>query len=266
MPTDVTNRGEISRGLPQPGLDTQQSGPWRVSRYDEQMVIPLVRKQHAIADEGTYYVVNNNQSAITGQAGTAFSATAATILIANTDSSSNPSARRVYLDYIFFMNGGTAFSNSTSNTGMFWAIGLDNGNRYSSGGTALTANIVSPNIDSAARSSVVAAYCGAVTATAATAAVRYPVGMRLFREPVSGTALSLANMDTWYFNFGGVEAAASIPAGSSGTVQANISHKSFACPPIVIGPGQSFLLYIWLVANSGHTAGTLLPEIGWWER
>jgi len=260
---DTLVKGGTERMLPIPSPETVEQA-LRLSRYGELHTIGALRKQHALADEGSYFTTHNNQTAITGPAGSAFSATAAMLLIFNGDSASSLTAKRLYLDYVALLNGGTAMSNSTSNTGTFWALAIDSGNRYSSGGTNLTANIVNTNRDVSVSSNA-SVYFGAVTATAANAA-RVLVGQRLFREPVSATALSLANMDDWLFNFGGVEGGPAHPAGSSGTVQANIAHKTFNCPPLVIGPQQSLVLYMWLTANSGQTAGTFFPELGWWER
>jgi hypothetical protein len=254
-------KGLVARALPTPNTDSQNTDVGgRYGRYGENTVLSYVRKQHLLADEGAYFTASNAQTAITGPAAAGFVATTPALVIYNGASSSGP---RIYLDYLYLLNGGTAFSNSTSNTGMFWALLVDAGNRFSSGGTGLTPK--NPNMDSG-NSSIAAINFGAPTATAASGAVRSIVGQRLFREPVSATALTLANMDDWMFNFGGVEGGGITSPGSSGVLQANISHKVLNCPPVVIGPGQSALLYIWQISNSGPTAGNLIPELGWWER
>lgn len=259
--------GLPARSLPPASADSQNTDiSARFGRYGESAVLSYVRKTHLLADEGAYFTTNNAQTAITAPAAVAFVATTPALVVVNTDSASNTSAKRIYIDYLYLLAGATAYSNGTSNTGMFWSMVIDNGNRYTSGGTNLTAAIVNANMDLNNSDSVALIYFGAITATAATGAARAIVGQRLFREPVSATVLSNANMDDWYYNFGGVEGVPANSPGSSGVLQANISHKMFNCPPIVIGPGQSFLLYIWQISNSAPVAGTLIPELGVFER
>jgi hypothetical protein len=232
----------------------------RFGSYGENYVLSVVRSNHLLADEGSYFTASSAQTAITGPAAAGWVATTPALVVYNGASAGGP---RIYLDYLYLLNGGTAFSNSTSNTGMFYAIYLDAGNRYASGGTTLTAK--NANMDSNIASNAAVAF-GAPTATAASGTVRSIVGQRLFRAPVSATALTLANMDDWMFNFGGVEGGPVNIVGSSGVLQANISHSVFNVPPVVIGPGQSALIYIWQISNSGPTAGNLIPELGWFER
>lgn len=264
----VDIRGFISRILPAASTDDSQNTKLlRAGRYDELYSLSPVRKSHILADEGSYFIANGgNQTAITGSAGTAYSGTAAQLVIYNSDSTSNPNAKRIYLDYHYLLNGGTASSNSTSNTNTYYAIYLDTGNRYSSAGTNLTSNIVNPNMDLAARASVANVYFGAVVTTAATGAARAIVPQRLFRAPVSGTALTLANVDQWRFNFGGVESSPANSVQASATVEATMVDKSFNLPPIVIGPNQSFVMSVWQIVSSAPVAATYLPEVAWWER
>src|SRR4051812_26565418 len=194
-------KGLASRGLPQPVPDTQEQ-EMRFDRYGGISTAPVVRKHHTLADEGSYFVANNLQTAITGQTSTSYDATKPSALLINTDSGSNPSAKRIYLDYIMLLNGGTAYSNASSNTAIFWGLAMDSGNRYSSGGTQLTVN--NPNNDVAQAASIAKAYAGALVTTSAIA-LRTILGQRLMRAPVSATALTLANLDQFFFNFGGVE-------------------------------------------------------------
>ena len=255
----------VSRALPSANTDSaNQDVGARGGRYGELAVLPYVRKQHLLADEGSYFVAANAQTAITGQAITAFDATKPSLIIANTDSSGNPAAKRIYLDYIHLLNGGTAYSNGVSNTGSFWSMQIDNGNRWSSAGTLLT--VASPNMDLASATSVAQVHAGALTVTTATAAMRTLVGYRLMRAPVSATALTLANVDVFHFNFGGVEAHPNWQLQASATVEATAVQKNFAGPPVVIGPGQSILFNIANVSNSAAVAGNFFYEVGWWER
>lgn len=254
-------RGLVARGKPTANIDSQNNDvASRFGRYGENQVLSIVRSNHLLADEGSYFTASSAQTAITAPAAVAFVATTPAMTIYNGASAGGP---RIYVDYLYLLAGGTAFSNATSNTGMFFAAYIDAGNRYSSGGTALTPK--NTNMDDLTNSNA-SIFFGAPTATAASGSVRSLVGQRLFREPVSATALSLASMDDWLFNFGGVEGGPVNAAGSSGVVQANIVHKVFNVPPVVIGPGQSALIYIWQISNSAPVAGTLIPELGYFER
>jgi hypothetical protein len=254
-------RGIVARAKGTLNADSQNNDVGsRFGSYGENYVLSLIRKQHLLADEGSYFTASSAQTAITGPAATGWVATTPALVVYNGASAGGP---RIYLDYLYLLNGGTAFSNSTSNTGMFFAIYIDAGNRFSSGGTGLTPKNVNQDSN---QGSYAAINFGAPTATAASGAVRSLVGQRLFRAPVSATALTLANMDDWMFNFGGVEGGPANIVGSSGVLQANISHSVFNLPPVVIGPGQSALIYIWQISNSGATAGNLIPELGYFER
>lgn len=265
MGLEALLRGWISRALPQADTDNDP-GVVRLWRYGEVATVGIIRKQHALADEGSYFITNNAQTAITGQTSTAFTATAPTLMVVNTDSANNSNNKRIHLDYAYLINGGTAFSNATSNTGTFIAVVVDSVQRYTSGGTNLSANIVSPNADAASRASIAAVYCGAIVASAAAATARTVVGQRLLRAPVSATVLTLANLDQFKFNFGGVEAAPANSVQASATLEATMVDKTIALPPIVIGPGQCALIYVFSVAGGAVTAGNFVPELGWWER
>lgn len=265
METAALMKGHVHRLLPIPAAEDQGKSA-RFGRYGEPCVQSMVRKAHPLADEGSYFLCNNAQTAITAVAATAFAATTPLLIVTNTDVPTNPNAKSIYLDFLSLLNGSTAFSNSTSNIGMFWASYLDQLARYSSGGSNLSANIVSPNSGVANPTSVAKVYLGSLTAAAAGPNVRCLIGQRLFRAPVTATAMSLAYLDDWHYEFGSVESPPAGTPGTSGTVNANALHSVFKHPPVVIGPGHSFLLYLWMAANSGQTGGTLLPDLGWWRR
>ena len=264
---DINFRGLVSRLLPQPTNDGNNNPqPIRFGRYNEVYSVPLMRKQHALADEGSYFTANNKDSEITGQAVTSMDLTKPTILIQNVDSPGNSAAKRIYLDYITILNGSTAYSNATSNTGMFFYLNIDTILRYSSAGTALTVQNVNGDVPN--RASIAQAYAGAIVTTTASPALRNITGRRFMRLPVSGTVMSIANADRWYFNFGGVEigGAETTTDTTSATVENKWVSRSIPCPPIVIGPQQSFLFNINTIVNSASVGGTFFVDIGWIER
>src|SRR5260221_9688497 len=130
-------RGLVQRALPSPNPDsTNNDVGWRMDSYGDGYTQPLVRKTHNLADEGSFFTVNNAQSGIVPTYGTTFSSTLPFITIYNN------SALRCYLDYaaLVVIAAGTQ-ATTAGYTAL--AISVDTGNRYSSGGTNLTANIAS---------------------------------------------------------------------------------------------------------------------------
>jgi hypothetical protein len=251
----------VSRALSQPSPDNVEREQ-RVSRYGGTYIYNVVPTKHILADEGSYFVASNNQSALTGTTNTAFSATNPTISIFNSDSLGNPSSKRIYLDYVYLINGGTAFTNATSNTGTFCAVTIDSQDG-ATGGTLLTPNCTNMDVGNKSLATV---RVGALTVPTASANARTIVGQRLVRCPVSATALTLANLDQFLFNFGGVDIAMALPNQASPTVEASVVGRTINLPPVVIGPGQSAWVYVFSVAGGAVAAGNFVPEIGWWER
>lgn len=250
-------RGLVQRALPS-GLNTDNSNTdvaLRQWSYGEVATMPLVRKAHVLADEGSYFVTNNAQAGIAPTYGTAFAATSPFVLIYN----GSTAGQRLYLDYVAMVAIAAGAQTTTAGyTAM--AVVTDVGNRYSSGGTALAANIVSPNMASAVSTTQgVAIYCGAITATAASASAHTIVGIRNLRPSVSTTVINVVG-DMNLLNFGGVEGA----VGSITIANANIMPQ--ALPPVIIGANQSVLFYIWYPVMTAPSAATYAPEIGFWLR
>lgn len=249
--------GIVSRFQPQPATDYIEREV-RLGRYGEVYTMPMLRKQHLLADEGFYRVTNNAQTGITNQNATGWVATTPTLIIYNNDSPSNPAYKRIYLDYINFVTT-TAGSAASGLVDVQAALYIDNTNRYTSGGTVLTSAIVNPNMD-VASPSIASVYMGAMTVAAATGAVRALCGLRTIRPTVSGTVTGVVG-ETWQFNFGGVEAM----LNGSITV-ANANNIPMPLPPCILGPNQCALLYVWYATGATNVAGAYAPEVGWWER
>lgn len=261
MATEVLMKGRVSRALPQADVDGGRDGePIRCGRYDEAYVLTPIRKTHLLADEGSYFIGSSgSQTGILSSAATGFVATTPACIIYNTDSSSNTNGKRIYLDYMNLVT--TVVGSAASGlVNLQAAIYLDVGNRYSSGGTEITANTVSPNMDGPARSSVSKMYFGALTASAATGSVRAVVPLRVIRPVVSATVLDVVGETKW-FNFGGVEGA----LNGSITI-ANANFITVPMPAIIIGPNQCALIYLWQNVGATNVAATYAPEIGVWER
>jgi len=244
-------RGLVSRALPSLNPDGANNDvALRLDPYGGAYTQPLVRKTHNLADEGSYFVTNNAQTAIVPTYGTAFAATSPFITIYNN------TALRCYLDYLALVNivAGTC-ATTVGYTGL--TIIVDTGNRYSSGGTNLTANIVSCGA-SAIGNPGLTIFCGAITATAAVAS-RTIVGLRNIRPGVSTAAYSIAG-DMNLLTFGSVE-------GSTGSIViANANIMPQALPPVIIGPNQTGLIYLFTPILSTPAAATYAPELGFWVR
>jgi len=267
-------KGLVSRVLPQAQADNQVD-TIRLSRFQEVYGIPIVRKQHVLADEGSYFVTNNGQAAITAQVlqqnATSIDPTKPTLAIFNSDSDGNAAAKRIFLDYVHLLAGGTAYSVGAAavQVAMLLTIIID-AQGGASGGTDLTPNIICPNIDVGKKSSQAVVRFGALTAPALSANSRQVVGARLFRMCLSQGAsanLSVANLDFWHMNFGGVEPNMALPNPGSPTIATSMWGSNMCLPPVILGPGDSMWMYISVNASAGTVvAGNLIPEIGWWER
>ena len=246
MTDEVRNLGVVSRALPGINQDGTQA-PSRLGRYGDQMVQTLAgSKLDGLAGEGSYFVATNATlgTALTGTAApTAFSATVALVSIFNAAAAGG---KRLHLDWLLL----SPKAAGTSGTSFSFAMSGDRTNRYSSGGTAITP--VNTNMDSDT-TSIATMYVGAVTAAAAGASVR-----RLNHGALR-TVIKVIG-DQYLFTFGNSSpVVAGIPL--EGTLQAAIHTP---CPPVVLGPGHSFLLHE--VAPAQAAAATWEFSAGWWER
>lgn len=250
-------RGLVRRYLPSaPGSDSiNNDAAIRQFPYGEVCTQPMVRKAHNLCDEGSYWVTNNGVTGIVPTVGTGLVATSPFITIYNSNVAGGPLC---YLDYIDLINTAnvTAASGIASTAA---AVVIDPTNRYTSGGTSLTGNIVNTNM-SVASASGVAVVCGAIVSPAASPLARTLVGFRNIRPAVSGTQANVVG-DQHLLNFGGVENNAS---GNITVANVNILPQSL--PPVIIGPGQSALLYLWWPGITTPAGGGFAPEVGFWVR
>lgn len=245
----VTSQAQANRELPaaQPNNALQ---PVRTSRYMEPYVQLIGgSKMTGLADEGSYFTATNATlgTALTGTAApTAFSATVALLSLYNGAITGSAGAKNIYLDWLRLEPRAAG----TNGTNFLFAMSIDAGNRFTSGGTAITP--VNVNMNSNAATGAVL-NVGALTIAAASASVR---------RAAHGQVRSVIKVigDSYLFTFGQA-VAPSVGMPLEGTLQAMIP---IACPPIVLGPNSTFLFHE--IAASQSVAATYEFSMGWHER
>lgn len=242
-------KGWVSRMLPQAEQDNDP-GIARLSRYGDVSTVGLVRKQHALADEGTYFLGNNSGTGVaTAAAPTSFSDTAPMFTIQNSDSAGNQNAKRIYLDWLRL----TETAAGTGATDLRLRMVLDT--TSPTGGTLLTP--VCPNTDVPNRASVATPRILPV-GIAQTGNSRVVVGIA-YVIPLMTTPI--AALSEVFLNFGGVE---QFYPSSERAASALVYKNGYPMPPIIIGPGHSFSMQFLLTGQSAASSWTV--EAGWWER
>lgn len=263
-------KGWVSRMLPQAEQDNDP-GIVRLGRFGDVWTIGAVRKQHGLADEGSYFVAGNAQTGIISSLlGTTFAETTLSpyLIISNTDSAGNQNSKRIHLDYINLIPT-VAGAAGAGLTVLQCGIAIDTDTRYSSGGTDLSTGaasgggVWSPNMDVSGRASTARIRAGVLTLNAASSNRRIIVGQRQLRQLNLATAMCVAN-DSLTLNFGGVENVQS--EADTGTARTVSIVKSLQMPPVIVGPGQCIILHLWSPGAALTTGITFLPEVGWWER
>jgi hypothetical protein len=265
-------RGLVSRLLPSPNADSQNVDVTsRFGRYGENYVLSLVRKQHALADEGSYFVTHNAQTGVlTSMLGTSFSQTTLSpyLFLLNTETAGGKSIYLDYLNLICTVVG--AFASAGTKLLFAWSTDSAGAARYASGGTELltgaASNGGSKNVRSgAAQASALRAVIGALTLNTPVSS-RLIVPQRIFRVTNSATVAGAVE-DEARMNFGGVEHAAPSALLDLTTAKTVGYREHHQLPPIVIDPGHAAILHLWSPGQAvSTTAITYLPELGHWER
>ncbi len=197
---------------------------------------------YAITDEGNFYVSTNPtvgtaiaQTICVDDAATASSTHAQfapALLIYNSASATDPNAPSIYMRYLKLMCG-TA---PASATGWRYSLRLDNVNRYSSGGSAITP--VNPNPNSSAGSRALV-YFGAIVPTALPSA-----SARLVANGIMDSAIPVV-ADQYLLRFGNAQI--SMDQLNGGTTAKNMTYSA---PPTVIPPGWCLALDMWGASNA----------------
>lgn len=231
MPSDIASRAVVSTSG---GLTAGAS--W-----------PLTSKGVLAAIEGSHFIARNPTpgTGIVGHAApTTLDDTKPLLVIKNNAAVS--SGINIILDYIRLR----LTTAGTASTNVRFDIKTDTINRYTSGGTALSPVNVNTNSVIASNALV---YYGAITAPAVGSNVRVMDGIEF--RPVIGVV-----GDHYTLTFGSPDhpATALITSGTA------ICHAVANFHPVILGPGQTFLLHQWSASQSG--AITFEPTVSWIER
>lgn len=221
------------------------------------VVAPFLSRDTVLADQGYYFV------AISPTPGTG---------IANTVTTETTLAQADLAPYLSVYNGSTisapvniyptylrltmTAANAVS-TVMRFTLTLDQGNRITTQpATAGVLTINNVNMGSANRSQAQILAGTGIVASAPTAQRRI-VGNQSFRN---GGVISVIG-DVYQFNFGSPEQIDPMSLVETGTAICNVTYN-FA--PLVIGPGQNFLVHQW--ATGQTTAPAFEIEFGFVEK
>ncbi len=184
-------------------------------------VAPLTSRDIELASLGNYYAGSTptpGTGVISGNP-TTLVATTPYLVIYNGNAGGGPD---VHLHFIRLMStvvgGGAAAKNFTHF--------VDQGNRYTSGGTGLTLKNTNPLSTNTTKA---VATAGVLTASAANN--QNQISNEVFRVGAD------VAFDQYEFQFGGI--------GSMGTPVATIQAFSRSMPPIVLPPNSSYILNIW---------------------
>jgi hypothetical protein len=228
-------KGLISRFLPQQRQENDRDGmPVRASLYGDQHVLPIFTKQHGLGDEGSSYC-------LAGTPGTGIATIAALTSLVDTSPfiivqniATTASKMRAYLDMLKLI----CTAAGTAGTALRYAVKVGP-SRTAPTGADSAFNGATPQNTNAddSRASIVRVYAGALVAPAAQA------GTRLLGAGLLKSAIPVAN-DQYVLNFG-----ANDPSAPATQVDRHDAH-----PPVIIGPGQSAFIHIWLPSQSAASS------------
>jgi len=221
----------------------------RSNRFGELYVRAIEgNRQHALADEGSYFVATNPTpgTAIAGiSAADGYDDAEALLFIRNDATAAE--GTRLYLDYILL----SATAAGTNGTNFSYAMDCPTGaTSYASGGSTITP--VNVNRASSLTASVTMKFGAVVTTTGTTE--------RIVSHGPLRSVIKLIG-DKYLFTFGVGEKKDGCAATTAGTAIVNIVR---ACPPVVLGPSDQFCLREF--AASQTVAAQYEFEMGFWMR
>lgn len=233
-------QGRVQRAWP--GFSADASAvEARLTRRKEVIAAALGPSRLAALEEGTYVAWTHQTpgTAVSGTNQTAFAATNALVLIANTSPTSLSANGRCFVPDFIRLSVTTA--PTTAASGRF-ALAIDRANRYSSGGTQFAAQTTNPSASNPATADLDFRF-GALTLTAAGANTRY-LAAGMFRSVIPVV------LDQILFEFDGNDGG---PQDIAGTTAKVITCK---CPPVLLEPATNavLILHIWYPAATAAAA------------
>lgn len=279
--------GLVARAKVGIGVESSQV-PQRLSNRGDSYIVQSGDSHNALSDEGSYFKVTSPFVATTGTAPswTAISGyhttSASVFTVANPvfmiQNTQPVGGKSVFMDYarlhVTYLAATTAAS-ATVSTGASTATSvqcvavLDSNNRYVSGGNQIIPVNANANnqISSTTKfmfgnvgTTVTAANAAKLTVTGTVTTAR-TVLRTVFKSAPAGPPIPAAG-DTYAVDFGDHVA-------SSSTFSTPSSIKCFPAStgPVVIGPGDCFMFYLWYPGFGALTNPVPIEfEIAWWER
>jgi hypothetical protein len=219
----------VNRALPTAVAEgTSGTTPSRTGIYNEAYVNPLTGKELFSADEGSYFM------ALTPTPGTGIIGTVSIAAITDVSPTAvfynGHATKRIYPQFLNLHETVV----STSGARVQFTFYLDNINRWTSGGTALTNGCT---LSGASDTSGLAAHVGAVVSPAQNAKVL--VDHVVFRGTIDVVE------DQYEFVFGS-QGGGMVTGPQATTVQ----HFSATLPPICILPGHSLVMHQWAASQA----------------
>jgi len=224
-----------------------------------QKVSNLFNTDHALADEGSFFIATNpvvgtaiamTTSVVDGAltASATHAPNVPYLYLQNRGAAGDTNAKSIYLRYIklFSRVGDQAW---TSATQALFAIRSDgSGDRRTTSGTSLS--IYNANTNSSQTSGAAITAGGNVTSLPGGTGRIHTHGLIQSTIPLAGS--------TWLFTFG--DSAMPTNFGYASV----INSLTIPCPPVIIGPGYSMQLELWATALAA--APTFEVEVGFAER
>lgn len=250
-------KGLVARALPTFNTDNQNSDvAFRLGPYGDQGVEGIWTSKHKLADEGSYFAASSSGTVTPPIPGTFVAQQGQVVAFGDTtplwviQNQAPPGGKRVYLDFLRLLLGGTA---PTGTISLELAVRIDaisklptNSNQY----TNPVAINVNGDSDRAPIARIYAYLAAQAMATpASSGAVRNAARIRV------PTGVAVVG-DQYIFRFGTTEPdSGSVSTAARATHPATLSGQG---NPVVIGPGQWATIHLWWL-----TSATNLPTWEW---
>lgn len=241
MPIEISNQVRHT-ALPPAVGDGITNLPARLNKYAEPIVQAYGPNQGV--EEGSRFISTNptlGTAIATTTSITAFTAASPVMLVQNKYGLGGPA---ITLDYLRLMLSQVP----TSATRWDWAGVVDTTSRYTSGGTAITP----ANLNTAGLSSGALVVFGAIVAAAASA------NARTVHRSMGRSAIPVLQ-DEWLFKYGSQNHEG--PSSLGGAVALRMPVPG---GPVVLRPGDTYLLYGWGTSNAAAPSWEF--ELGHTER